>query len=86
MHLSNFGGLQVVIAHHAPWQTKVIGAHIYWAHPIIQWLARWLPITPYVTLPMTKRWRNAYRVGNTLYIPPEMKAELLRATGDTNAI
>jgi hypothetical protein len=42
------GGIKIMPSHH--WPTVQDGTKTirFPAHPIIQWLSRWLPITPYV--------------------------------------
>lgn len=43
------GGIQVQI--HEPWPQEPTGRKVarrFQAHPFIQWLAKWLPIAPYV--------------------------------------
>jgi hypothetical protein len=52
------GGMSIHPSHH--WPTIEDGTEMrrFPAHPIIRWLARWLPVTPYVEMEVTK-WRDA---------------------------
>ncbi len=65
-------GMFVVVSDEIPWEEKQVGHNIYWAHPLVRWLSRWLPIKPYVSTPMIKRWRDAFRLNDRLIVPPEM--------------
>ncbi len=67
--LYGLGQFDVSISRHLP--KEVIGTYIYWAHPIIQWLARYLPIRRYVIGEPIEEERVLI-VGNTMFMSPLM--------------
>lgn len=61
MFLNSLGGIRIIISHH--WPQVEDGTRIvrYEVHPFIKWLARWLPIDPWVEAEHTK-----YRDGDPI--------------------
>ena len=62
-----YGGYDVVISHNLP--KKEIGTHIYWAHPFIQWLGKYLPIRPYIIGGPIEEEQVLF-VGNKMFVSP----------------
>ncbi len=69
--LYGLGQFNVAISDRLP--KEVIGTRIYWAHPIIQWLARYSPIRPYVIGGPIEQ-EQALIVGNRVFMSPLMWA------------
>ena len=65
----SFGGYDVFISHHI--KKEVVGINIHWAHPLIQWFAKYLPIRPYfIGEPIEED--RALIIGNNMYVSPAM--------------
>ena len=67
--LYGLGQFDVTVSHHLP--KEVIGTHIYWAHPFVQWLGKYLPIRPYIIGGPIEQ-EQALIVGNRMFMSPTM--------------
>ncbi len=67
--LYGLGQFDVNVSHHL--QKEEIGTHIYWAHPIIQWLAQYLPIRRYVVGGPIEQ-EQVVIVGSKMFMSPSM--------------
>ncbi len=79
MTCRTYGGYDVFISHHI--RKEVIGYTIIWAHPLIQWFAKYFPIRPY-TIGEPIEIDSAIFIGNKMYVSPAMYQTLKREHTD----
>jgi hypothetical protein len=63
------GQFDVAVSHRLP--RVEVGAHIYWAHPFVQWLGKYLPIRPYVIGGPIEQ-EQAMVIGSRIFMSPAM--------------
>ncbi len=67
--LYGLGQFNVTISDHLP--KEVVGTHIYWAHPFVQWLGKYLPIRPYIIGGPIEQ-EQVVVMGNRMFMSPLM--------------
>lgn len=76
---SKFMGLRVQVVSPSLMQHTETIETKHRAHPLVCWLARFLPIAPYVvTRQIAVKYHEPVLMNNTLYVTPEQYAELQR--------
>lgn len=81
MGFGPFGGMQIIQSHHWPRVPDGVYVRQLTAHPIIHWLARWLPIDPWIDVEVP-RFKDADPLIDTrrgvIFCSPAQFAELRR--------